>query len=127
MSKIAVRMFAWLLVGTLTVVSVFAYPAPQASPQTVRVGGDIKPPVKTKNTLPTYPPVAKATHIEGVVMLDVTIGTDGKVKDVKVLRSVKGLDDAAVAAVRRWEYKPTTVNGQPVQVIVTVPMVFTLE
>jgi protein TonB len=127
MSKIAVRMSTWLLVGALTIVSVSAFPSPQASPETVRVGGNIKPPVKTKNVVPTYPPNARAARIQGAVILDVTIGTDGKVKDVKVLRSVKGLDDAAVQAARGWEYKPTIIDGHPVQVITTVPMVFTLE
>jgi periplasmic protein TonB len=120
-------MSTWLLVGALTIVCAFAYAAPQAAPETVRVGGNIKPPVKTKNVVPTYPPNARAARIQGAVILDVTIGTDGKVKDVKVLRSVKGLDDAAVQAARGWEYKPTIVDGHPVQVITTVPMVFTLE
>jgi TonB family protein len=121
--------FAFALIAiSLVAGPLFATPAPQgSSPPTVRVGGDVKPPVKTKNVAPVYPSYAKQTRLQGVVMLDVTIGTDGKVKDVKVLRSVKGLDDAAVVAVRAWEFKPTMVNGQVVQVIMTVPVIFTLE
>jgi protein TonB len=109
-----------------------AAPAPpggkgDASVETVRVGGDIKPPMKVKNVLPVYPPAARSARVEGVVILEATIGTDGKVKDVKVVKSVKLLDDAAVSAVRECVFKPTLVNGQPVQVIMTVPFNFTLQ
>jgi protein TonB len=109
-----------------------ARPAPQggkndASVETVRVGGDIKPPIKVKNVLPVYPPAARSARVEGVVIVEATIGTDGKVKDAKVVKSVKLLDDSALSAVRECVYKPTVVNGQPVQVILTVPFNFTLE
>jgi len=98
----------------------------QDSPQTVRVGGDVKPPLKVKNVDPVYPRLALSGKIQGVVILEATIGTDGKVKDVKVVKSLKLLDDAAVTAVREWEYKPTVINGHPVQVIMTIPVNFTL-
>ena len=126
MSARMVKLSVLVLLSTLAVSSLWAHPVPQG-PQTVRVGGDVKPPVKTKNVQPVYPPGARENRVQGVVMLDVTVGTDGKVKDIKVLRSVKGLDDAALQAVRGWEYKPTIVNGQPAQVITTVPVVFSLE
>ena len=61
------------------------------------------------------------------MIVEATIGVDGKVKDVKVIRSVKVLESAAVDAVRNWVFKPTAVNGQPVQVIMTIPINFTLE
>jgi protein TonB len=83
--------------------------------------------VKTKNVAPVYPQIAITSHTQGVVILDATIGTDGRVKDTKILRSIKQLDDAAVSAVRAWEYKPTLVNGKPVQVIMTIPVNFTLN
>ena len=110
-----------------------ASPEPQgsgkndSSVKTVRVGGDIKPPAKVRGSPPVYPAVAKQARAQGVVILEATIGTDGKIKDVKVERSAKLFDDAAVAAVRTWEYKPTMVDGQPVQVILTIPVNFTLE
>lgn len=91
------------------------------------MGGDIKPPAKVRGSAPIYPPVAKQARAQGVVILEATIGTEGKVKDVKVVRSAKLFDDAAIAAVRTWEYKPTMVDGQPVQVILTIPVNFTLE
>ena len=102
-------------------------PAPQVAPETVRVGGDIKPPLKVKNVPPVYPQIAITSHTQGVVILEATIGTDGKVKDTKVIRSIKQLDDAAVTAVRAWEYKPTLVSGKAVQVIMTIPVNFPLN
>jgi protein TonB len=122
------QLLAWIVL--LSSASLYVHPLPQAADKkelpvtTVRVGGDVKPPLKTKNVAPVYPPVALQLRVQGVVILEVTIGTDGKVKDVKVARSVNLLDSAAVQAVRGWEYKPTIVNGQPVQVIMTVPIVF---
>jgi TonB family protein len=97
------------------------------APQTVRVGGDVKPPLKTKTVPPVYPSGAVQAKIQGVVIVDATVGTDGKVKDVKVIRSIKMLDDAAVAAVRQWEFKPTAIDNHPVQVITTIPVNFTLQ
>ena len=117
-----------LIAASIAAGSLFATPTPQGSaPPTVRVGGDVKPPVKLKNVAPIYPAYARQARIQGVVVLDVTIGTDGAVKDVKVLRSVKALDDAAVTAVRAWTFKPTMVDGHAVQVIETIPVNFTLE
>ena len=122
-----------LIAASLASGPLSATPTPQAggktdsSPRTVRVGGDIKPPAKVRGSAPIYPPVAKQARAQGVVILEATIGTEGKVKDVKVVRSAKLFDDAAIAAVRTWEYKPTMVDGQPVQVILTIPVNFTLE
>ena len=65
--------------------------------------------------------------MQGVIILEVTIGTDGKVKDIKVIRSLPLLADAAVAAVRGWEYRPTMVDGKAVQVITTIPVNFALQ
>jgi len=127
------RLALVVLTASLAVGSLAAHAAPQggskndSAPQTVRVGGDIKPPVKIKNVAPVYPSFAVGAHIQGVVILEATIGTDGKVKEIKVLRSIKELDDAAIKAVRAWEYKPTLVNNQAVQVITTIPVVFNLE
>ena len=65
--------------------------------------------------------------MQGVVILEATIGTDGHVTDVKILRSIPLLDAAALDAVKQWEYTPTTLNGQPVPVIMTVTVNFTLQ
>ena len=56
-----------------------------------------------------------------------TIGADGRVKDAKVLRSIPLLDQAALDAVKQWQFTPTLLNGVPVPVIMTVTVNFTLQ
>ena len=99
-------------------------PPPQ---QAVRVGGQIKEPKKLKNVSPSYPDIAKQARVQGVVILECTISPQGKVSDVKVLRGIPLLDQAAVDAVRQWVYTPTLLNGVPVPVIMTVTVNFKLS
>jgi TonB family protein len=94
--------------------------------QAVRVGGDVRPPQKTKDVRPIYPPQALAAGIEGVVILEATIGVDGRVIGATVLRGVPMLDEPALDAVRQWEYTPTTLFGAPVAVLMTVTVNFSL-
>jgi serine/threonine-protein kinase len=96
------------------------------APQPIRVGGAIKPPAQTKRVTPPYPPEAQAAGVQGLVIMEATIGVDGKVTDVRVLRSIPLLDRAAMDAVRQFEYAPTVVNGVVVPVIMTVTVNFTL-
>jgi protein TonB len=100
-------------------------PPPPTAP--VRVGGNIKTPTKTKDVRPVYPPIAQSARVQGVVILEATIGPDGRVQDVRVLRSIPLLDAAAIEAVRQWQYTPTLLNGVPVPVIMTVTVNFTLR
>ena len=86
-------------------------PPPPAAP--VRVGGNIKPPMKTKDVRPVYPPIAQSARVQGVVIIEATIGPDGKVQDARVLRSIPLLDAAALDAVKQWEFTPTLLNGVP--------------
>jgi TonB family protein len=95
--------------------------------QSVSVGAPIRSPLRTKMVQPRYPPEAVAAKVEGIVILEAWIGIDGRVIDAKVLRSVPLLDQAAVDAVRQWEYAPTMLNGAPVPVITTVTVTFNLE
>ena len=92
----------------------------------VRVGGNIQPPAKIKDVRPHYPPEAQQARIQGVVIVEVLIDENGKVKDARVLRSIPMLDAAAVDAVRQWEFTPTLLNGQGVQVIMTATVQFSL-
>jgi protein TonB len=73
---------------------------------------------------PVYPAIAKSNRIGGTVQLELTIGPDGKVADARVLKSVPVLDQAALDAVRQWEYAPTRVKGVAVPVIVNVAIDF---
>ena len=92
----------------------------------VRVGGNIKAPTKVRDVRPVYPAEAQAAQIQGVVIIEATIEVDGRVHEARVLRSVPALDDAALDAVRQWEFVPTEVGGVHVPVIMTVTVNFTL-
>jgi TonB family protein len=91
----------------------------------VRPGGRIMPPKKIKDVKPVYPAIAQSAGVAGAVTIEATIGTDGKVIDATVVRSIALLDQAALDAVRQWEYLPTMLNGVPVPVLVTVTITFT--
>jgi TonB family protein len=109
-------------------------PAPPGSPDgtasgggaPVRVGGNIKTPTKIKDVRPVYPPEAHAAGIAGMVILEVVIDTTGNVETAKVLRSIPLLDQAAIDAVRQWQFTPTHLNGAAVPVIMTVTVNFTI-
>jgi TonB family protein len=90
----------------------------------VRVGGQIQAPTRLKDVKPVYPEIARSARVAGVVTVEATIGSDGKVMDAKVVRSIPLLDQAALDAVRQWEYVPTFLNGKPVPVLVTVTINF---
>jgi TonB family protein len=92
----------------------------------VRVGGAIKEPRKIKHVSPVYPDIARRARVQGVVILECTIGRDGRITHVGVVRGVPLLDAAAVEAVRQWVYAPTLVNGVAARVIMTVTVNFKL-
>jgi protein TonB len=91
------------------------------------VGGNIRAPQKTRNVPPVYPPIAQSARVQGVVIIEATIGPSGRVEDAKILRSIPLLDQAALDAVKQWEFTPTLLNGVPVPVIMTVTVNFTLQ
>jgi TonB family protein len=93
----------------------------------VHIGGRIHAPQKIKDVKPVYPALAKSAGVAGVVTIEATIGPDGKVIDARVVRSIPLLDQAALDAVRLWEYTPTLLNGVPVPVLVTVTINFTRQ
>ena len=84
-----------------------AGPAPPWAEGTVRVGSGIRPPTKTKHVAPVYPLEAKEARVTGVVILEARIEADGRVINARVLRSIPQLDQAALDAVRQWEFTPT--------------------
>ena len=92
----------------------------------VRVGGSIREPRKTRHVNPIYPAEAQAAAIQGYVIIEAVIGTDGAVKEARVIGGEPILADAALTAVRQWEYTPTLLNGVPVDVIMNVTVHFKL-
>jgi protein TonB len=93
----------------------------------LRVGGGIKPPRKIKDVKPAYPPGVLAEQMRGTVVIEATIDTGGKVCSAKILHSVPALDQAALDAVRQWEYAPSLLDGLPVAVVFTVIVNFVIQ
>jgi protein TonB len=93
----------------------------------MRVGGDIQAPERIHYIAPDYPELARRARLEGFVILQAVIDKQGDVKNVEVLRGLGlGLDVAAMDAVQQWKYTPTFYSGRPVEVILTVNVIFTL-
>ncbi len=88
---------------------------------------DVKPPKLIKKVEPVYPEEAKEKGIEGTVTLEATTNKDGGVENVKVLKSVPELDQAAIDAVKQWVYEPMVINGEPHGVVFTVTCRFSLD
>ena len=101
-------------------------PAPKPTAP-LPVGGEIQRPQKIRDVIPVYPPLALASHTQGTVILETVIGEDGRVRNLKVLRSIPLLDQAAIDAVRQWQFTPPMLNRQPVAVVMTVTVTFTLQ
>ncbi len=86
-------------------------------------------PVATRRVEPEYPDLAREAGVSGTVLTRVLVGRDGRVLDVRVdeRHSIPMLDEAAVAAARRWVFTPAYANGKPVAVWVAVPFAFRLH
>jgi protein TonB len=93
----------------------------------LRVGGRVKPPRPISTPSPVYPQLAKMGRIEGEVVIDTVIDTDGNVVQLKALSGPPLLIPAALEAVSKWKYEPTYLNEQPVPVSMTVIVRFHLE
>jgi TonB family protein len=107
--------------------SISRIPNTAAPTKPVRVGGDVQAPRKLTDVRPVYPPIAASAKVQGAVLIEATIGVDGRVTDARILRAIPLLDQAALDAVRQWEFAVTYLNGVPVPVIMTVTVQFTLD
>jgi len=103
-------------------------PPPPKVEAPLRVGGDVKAPVAISKVDPTYPEVARKARISGIVIVECVIDKNGIVQNVQVLKALPfGLDQAAVEAVKKWKFRPGTLNGQPVDVIFNLTVNFKLN
>ena len=96
------------------------------TPKKIRVDGKVQRAKLVHEVPATYPPKAKENHIEGVVHLEVTIGTNGDMEELKLISGHPLLAKAALEAVRQWRYQPTQINGEPVEVVTGIAVVFKL-
>ena len=97
--------------------------------QPIRVGGNIRVPLKVTDVKPIYPTEMREAGREGVVPIDAIVGRDGTVTSVRVLSAQvhPAFAIAAVDAVRQWRFTPTLLNGTPVEVVMTVTVSFKLS
>lgn len=102
-------------------------PPPTVPREPLRVGGDLKAPTLIERVDPEYPPLALRARVQGVVVLETVVDRQGRVEDVRVLRSIPLLDQAAITAVRQWRYSPLLLNGMPERFVLTVTVSFSLS
>ncbi|MFB3825797.1 MAG: TonB family protein [Bryobacteraceae bacterium] len=103
----------------------FPPPGPGGS-QRIRVGAAVQERKLVRRVEAQYPPLAKQARIQGAVRLSVVVGAEGRVTNIGVLSGHPLLVPAALDAVRQWEYAPTLLNGNPVDVLTEVEVPFTL-
>ena len=118
----ALRVAIWVLAMAAMAGTVIA------QPKQIRVGGNVQQMTLFKKVAPTYPVPMKAQGLEAVVLLNVVISGEGvptsiSVQDTTVPRE---FTDAAIEAVKQWQYKPTLLNGEPVEVVTTIQINFSL-
>jgi protein TonB len=99
-------------------------PAAQTGP--FRVGDGVERPRKIRDVKPVYPIPAMSARVGGNVLIEATIGADGKVHDARVLKSIALLDKAALDAVRQWEFEPSRRGGVAVAVTMVIVVTFAL-
>jgi TonB family protein len=118
-----------IVVGTTTVTTTtWAAPADAgaAVPARIRIGGNVQQTKLISQPPAVYPPLAKQAGVQGVVKLSATIAKDGTMQHLDVISGHPLLIEAAMEAVRQWVYKPTLLNGQPVEVVTEIDVNFTL-
>jgi len=102
-------------------------PPPKAvAPTRIKQGGQVTAASIITQTHPVYPPLARQARIQGTVVLHAIIDKDGKVAQLEVVSGHPLLVQAALDAVKQWRYKPTLLNGDPVEVDTTIQVTFTM-
>jgi protein TonB len=104
-------------------------PPPEAPkpPQRIRVGGNVQQANLVRQVKPPYPPLARQARIQGAVILEAVINRQGGVEQLRVISGHPLLVQAAMDAVRQWKYRPTLLNGEPVEVVTTITVNFNLS
>jgi TonB family protein len=99
---------------------------PPALPGRILVGGNVQALKILHQKIPEYPEKAKRAHIQGNVVIHAIIAKDGQIGHMELISGVCLLSEAALAAVKHWIYKPTLLNGEPVEVDSTITVIFSL-
>lgn len=102
-------------------------PVETAAPARIRAGGLVVLGEPVRRVEPLYPRIAIAARISGTVELEGVIGVDGRIRELTVKKGHPILAPAAVEAVRQWIFRPSTLNGDPVEVIAPISVTFRLN
>ena len=110
-----------------SIISAVPQSVPQlAPPKVVRVSSGVSTGMLIRKATPNYPPLARQARVQGSVMLEAVISTEGTIEGLKVISGHPMLVPAAVEAVKQWRYKPYLLNGNPVEVETTITVIFSL-
>ncbi len=101
-------------------------PAATNLPPRIVIGGKVQEAKLISRIMPVYPRIAVTSRISGTVLLAAVIGTDGRVRELRVMSGHPLLTPAAMEAVRRWIYQPTKLNDEPVEVATEITVQFKL-
>ena len=99
--------------------------APEQRP--IRVSSAVIEGLAIQKTVPVYPPIARATRTQGSVVLQATISQNGTIENLRVVSGSPMLQQAAIAAVSTWRYRPYMLNGVPIAVETTINVIFKLD
>jgi TonB family protein len=102
-------------------------PPPPAGVQRIRVGAEVQAANLIRTVPPVYPQLAEEARIQGTVRFRIIIAADGHVQNLQLVSGHPLLVKAARDAVQQWVYRPTLLNGEPVEVVTTVDVNFTLS
>jgi TonB family protein len=92
----------------------------------IRVAGNVQRATLIHQETPIYPRDAKDNHIQGTVLLHAIIAKDGTIRSLDLSEGVCALAGSAIEAVKQWRYKPTLLNGEPVEVDTTITVIYAL-
>jgi periplasmic protein TonB len=101
-------------------------PPKPATPARIRVGGNVQAAALVNQVRPDYPMIAKTAHVSGTIILHAIIAKDGSIQELQYVSGPPLLMKSAMDAVKQWRYKPTQLNGDPVEVDTTISVVFSL-
>jgi protein TonB len=102
-------------------------PVPSVKASPYRQGGKVQTANLIHQVNPVYPQIARQTRIQGVVVMEAVISKEGSVESLRVISGHPLLLQAAIDAVKQWKYRPTLLNGEPVDVVTTITVTFTLQ
>ena len=97
-------------------------------PEPIRISGTVQAGSLLAHRNPDYPPLARVARVEGAVILSATIGEDGSIKELKIVSATSPLlTPGLIDTLKTWKYKPTLLNNDPVEVLTTITVNFSLS